>query len=369
MRVLMVNRPDALEKPGGDVVQMQETARALGYLGVDVELRYGPQEARIYKEFDAVHLFNLQTPAFTVEEARKVSKAGVPLAISTVYWDFGAEQLLLNSAKWQAIRRVVGKRIALVLAQKRVEQVAAHDRRQMGEILERADVWLPNSRAEIAHLERLTKERKPVVVVPNGIDTERFDPARKLPKPAWAEQFGGRPYILVVARVDRDKNQLAYCRAMQHPLGLPAQVAAEAGVTELLPIVLAGWAPDPSLLQACQEAGAVYVGPLQGDDLVAAYAHTRIHALPSLRETPGLASLEAAAMECAVVTTSLGSAEEYFGDRAHYCDPTSEKSMWQATFKAFAQGRRQDISAYIRDRYSWKAAAQKTLEAYEYLGR
>src|SRR5687767_11160942 len=125
MRVLMVNRPDALEKPGGDVVQMQETARELRNLGVEVELAYGPQFVDRYREFELVHLFNLQTPGFTVGEACKATEAGKPIAVSTVYWDFGAEQLLLKSPKWRSIKRVLGKKLALWLAQRRVEKVAA----------------------------------------------------------------------------------------------------------------------------------------------------------------------------------------------------------------------------------------------------
>ena len=66
----MVIRPDADTNFGGDRVQMIETAKALRNLGVDVVERVGPTEVSDYDSIDIVHLFNLQTPVFTLAEAR-----------------------------------------------------------------------------------------------------------------------------------------------------------------------------------------------------------------------------------------------------------------------------------------------------------
>lgn len=351
MRVLMAIRPDALTKLGGDTVQMQNTARALRGLGVEVEERIGAADDETMRRADLVHLFNLQTPEFTLPEARRAAALGKPIAVSTIYWDFGAERLLMDSARWGRIARFVGRGLALRLARRRVNQAARADRAMLAEILELSSCWLPNSRAEIDHLRRLTHAERAVSVVPNAVDPERFDPARTFPLPSWAAERGlkTRGYVLVAARVDRDKNQLAFCRALS---------GSE------LPVVLAGVAPDRSLLEACTGTGAHWIGELAGDDLVAAYAHARVHALPSFRETPGLASLEAAAMGCAIVSTSIGSAREYFGDEARYCDPLSASSMRMAVEEAWASRVHESLSARVRREFTWGRAAEATLEAY-----
>ncbi len=220
------------------------------------------------------------------------------------------------------------------------------------EILELASVWLPNSEAEIAHLRRLTPEKRSEAVVPNGVDAARFDPARKLRVPGWVDRRGleSRGYVLVAARVDRDKNQLAFCRAMRGTR---------------MPVVLAGVAPDAELARSCASTGAHWIGALGGDDLLAAYAHARVHALPSFRETPGLASLEAAAMGCAIVSTSVGSAREYFRGDVAYCNPMSESSMRGAAELAWRQGPKPGLSERVRREFTWKRAAEATLHAYE----
>jgi len=351
-RVLFVNRPDADERPGGDTVQMRETARALRSLGLDVEERLGPQDEGTYRQFDLVHLFNLQTPAFTVVEAEKAKRAERPLAVSTIFWDFGAELLISESRLWGRLATLTGRPLALRLAQRRVDAVAVADRDQMRRILALADVCLPNSEAEIPHLRHLTRDLRGVRVVPNGIDAKRFDPSRSLPLPAWASQRGmaSRGYVLVAARVDPHKNQVGFCRAMQ-------------GYEH--PIVIGGQAENPSLVEQCERLGAIYVGRLTGDDLVAAYGHAKVHALPSFRETPGLSSLEAAAMGCAVVSTNAGSAREFFANDAEYCDPRSAVSMRESVERAWKSGPKPTLAARVRREYTWEAAARATLAAYE----
>ncbi len=335
-------------------MQMRETAQALRRLGVDVEIRLGHQASDVYRDFDLVHLFNLQTPVFTGEEAQKAKAAGKPIAVSTIYWDFGAELLLTDSRIWSKLERVVGRPLSLALARKRVQSVAAKDRESVRRIIEMADFLLPNSQAEIGQLKSLTPKGKRIRVVYNGIDPQRFNPAVPHDLPRWAKEQGiaSKGYVLVVARIDRHKNQATFCQAARD-LGYP--------------LVLAGQAPNAELLAACKAAGAVYVGSLHGGELVASYAHARVHALPSFRETPGLVSLEAAAMGCAIVSTAIGSVHEYFEDDAHYCDPWSASSMREAVRAAWSTGPPAGLADKIRERFSWAAAGDTTLAAYELL--
>ncbi|AIE85337.1 glycosyltransferase family 4 protein [Fimbriimonas ginsengisoli] len=354
MRVLFVNRADADTRPGGDTVQMHETAKGLRRMGVEVEERLGPQSEEAYGGYDVVHLFNLQTPEFTLVEAEKAKSAGRKLAVSTIYWDFSGELLLAQSARWARIASLTGRPAALWAARKWSAKHAAEPRRQVSRIIELADVLLPNSQEEAVHLRRLTPSLRTVAVVPNGIDADRFDPTRVLDLPKWAKDRGveSGAYLLVAARVDPHKNQVTFCRALR-------------GFSS--PIVLAGQVTDANLVRECEESGAIFVGSLSGDELVASYSHAKVHALPSFRETPGLASLEAAAMGCAIVSTDVGSAREYFGDEADYCSPHSADSMRIAVASAWGAGAPVGLSARIREKYTWDAAAKATLAAYERL--
>lgn len=347
----MVNRPDAESRLGGDTVQMQETAAALRRQGVNVEIALGPQPVSVYRSFDLVHLFNLQTSTFSVGEARKVREADRPLALSTIYWNFRPDQLLVKSAKWGLLARLLGRKAAWRLADARVRATSRTEQAEIRELVRLADVCLPNSAAEAEQLRRFGTP-KAVQVVPNGIDVQRFDPSRSLALPAWAEGFGSRNYLLIVARLEEDKNQIAYLRAIR-PLGIPT--------------VLVGKEAEPGVGHVAEGLGAKWVGSLAGDELVAAYAHARVHALPSYRETPGLASLEAAAMGCAVVSTEVGSAREYFADDAHYCLPWDAAGMAQATQTAWSEGVSLDRAARIRSKFGWDQAGVATYAGYEFV--
>jgi len=88
MKVLMVNRSDALTNFGGDTNQMINTQLELNNLGIEVELALGPQKIETYEKFDIIHLFNIQTQSFSYNEALKIKKCKRYLILSPIYWDF-----------------------------------------------------------------------------------------------------------------------------------------------------------------------------------------------------------------------------------------------------------------------------------------
>lgn len=351
----MVIRPTVYETPGGDTVQMQETARALRDLGVEVREAPGPQAVETYAAFDVAHLFNLQTTDFTLGEARKARAAGRPVALSTIYWDFALELAYLNSPRWRLLARVTGRSLASALLGKKLARLHREYRAAQAEIVENADLVLPNSEGEIRELLKIRPDVPPARVVPNAIDPDRFDPSRELSLPDWAQAAGleSGSYLLVVGRIDATKNQLGLLRALRG-----------AGI----PIALVGQG-EGEYVEACREMGALLPGPQDGDELLKAYRHARVHALPSIRETPGLASLEAAAMGCRIVSTRVGSAREYFGPAAQYCDPLSTGSIRKAVLAAWSQEPDSGLSQLVRSRYTWAAAAKATLDGYHALRR
>lgn len=108
-----------------------------------------------------------------------------------------------------------------------------------------------------------------------------------------------------------------------------------------------------------------FVQPCSQQELVNLYRGAAVHVLPSWFETTGLVSLEAALSGCAVVTTDRGYARDYFGDLAHYCDPSDADSIRQAVQRALADGHQPELELLVRERYSWGAVARATVAAYE----
>ena len=128
-------------------------------------------------------------------------------------------------------------------------------------------------------------------VVARGVDTQRFDPARR--SAALRASWGAQPDTLVVLYVGR--------LAPEKNLGaLVAAVDAMRDRDPRLRLVLVGDGPDrPRLMQRCPDA--VFAGMRRGEDLAAHYASADVFVFPSTTETFGNVVPEAMASGLPVV--------------------------------------------------------------------
>lgn len=99
--------------------------------------------------------------------------------------------------------------------------------------------------------------------------------------------------------------------------------------------------------------------------MAGAYAAARVHALVSWYDTPGLVSLEAALAGCKLVSTNRGSAVEYFGELAYYCDPGNLNSVCEAIYKAWSAPKNNLLKERVLQNFTWEKAARQTIEAYK----
>ncbi|OGO36010.1 MAG: hypothetical protein A2W35_14975 [Chloroflexi bacterium RBG_16_57_11] len=76
-------------------------------------------------------------------------------------------------------------------------------------------------------------------------------------------------------------------------------------------------------------------------------------------------SLEAAAAGCRVVTTSIGSAQDYFGDLAWYCYPNDRSSIRKAVEQALQAPSSDTLRRRVLTEFTWERAAQATLHSYQ----
>jgi GT2 family glycosyltransferase/glycosyltransferase involved in cell wall biosynthesis len=372
----MVNRPDAYTVPGGDTVQMLRTKEALERRGIEVDVSLDAEPDGLGR-YDVIHVFNLQNPDIQLKQILALRKAGLPIALSTIFWDHKefdwARQVIAGAfgsppEGRAALLKALAERDVAVNGQRwntPIRGSEAYVAAQL-EVVKNVDLLLPNSHAEARNLaESLDIEvllhgagKMPALpgaiykVVPNGIDVRTFSTAS--PKPFF-EKFGIRDFVLVAARWDERKN-----------LALLAAALADTG----LPLVLAGNRPYPeyeALVRSLLPATALILDHLEPEMLASAYAAARVHALPSWFETPGLANLEAALAGCAIVVGDRAAEREYFGEAAYYCDPANIARIKHAVLAAWESGRQNSLREKILTDYTWENAADATIAAYQAL--
>jgi glycosyltransferase involved in cell wall biosynthesis len=359
MRVLWLVRKNLTEHPGGDTTQILQTAAALRRRGIEVSL--ASELGADLGWFDLVHLFHLDRLWENVAHGRRVRAAGLPLALSTIYWpsdefDRGGRAGFqgwlarsFGSAAYQNLRLfqrcLMHGREQRMLPSLSPRRFSFH--RNAVELLESVSVLLPNSRAEQEQIETRFGVRRPTVVVPNAADRSTFGPP---PEPGPA-----RAGVLCVGRIEPRKNQLSLIAALRGT-GIPLTLVGQSGRF------------SSAYFRRCQRAADATVrcvGPQPPAELRGLYHAARVHACVSWYETPGLASLEAALCGCALVVTPGGCTREYFGDEAVYAEPDKPAIIRAAVEQALARGPSTGLAQRVAQHYTWETAAQKTAEGYE----
>lgn len=377
MRVLFVPREDGNRVFGGDVVQMEATARELRALGVEVEI--APVERALEISYDVVHLWTSlhlpdrlerQLDALTpIRDRVRVVLSPIWAPHHTLRWMHAARRWLFESRGDRGALDIENARDILEQIARRSVNITvdgvtltawtAHPSTAACRgVLARVDTILPNSWMELAAIFTYLGDFCDHAIVPNAVDATLFaagDPA------AVPEELRAAPFALMSARFDARKQQDFVLLALKH--------------TEY-PLVFVGDATDPEIFARFRDLGArrkapVYYYPaIPQQQLRHLYAAARVHLLPSLFESPGLSSLEALLADAAIVVGNLGFESEYFGEAAYYCDPCDAWSILRATQRAW---NRYDDDAPPRARartriveeFTWVAAAKATRRAYE----
>jgi polysaccharide pyruvyl transferase CsaB len=349
IRVLMRIRPDYLEHPGGDTVQMREAKRHLEELGVAVDV--SADDSPDLSSYDLVHAFNLGRPEDPSRHCRHAVEAGKPVALSTVYWDFGEFWEWGDPDYWllptpeeglPEPRRAPTPDPIETRRRARLDQLRRN-------VIGCAQVYLPNGRGEAELLSSTYgMDLSRTVVVTNAVD-EAFFTARP---EAFVEKYGVSGFVLCVGRIEKRKNQLALVAALRGS-GLQLVIVGQPNPQEYL-----------DLCRRYADENVLFIGAMDQQELASAYAAAKVHVLPGWFETPGLVSLEAAAAGCNIVSTDRGTAKEYLGEMAWYCDPRNIESIRQAVLAAYESAPREELGARLRERCTWRRAAEATLEGY-----
>lgn len=182
-------------------------------------------------------------------------------------------------------------------------------------------------------------------------------------------------YILSVGTLQPRKNYVRLIEAFSEFLKANKQPF---GQIDLVIVGKKGWLYE-EILNASAEYGVgsrvKFLDFVPDADLGLLYQHALCFALPSLYEGFGLPVLEAMARNIPVVVSRVSSLPEIAGKAAVYVDPNDTKSITKGLLSAVRDRNLMQGKWRIKKgleqvkKFTWEAAAKKTLEVLEEVGR
>lgn len=361
MKILIQARPNLFTAFGGDSVQILKTKEYLEELGVlvDISLELEPK----LEEYDLIHVFNISDIQDIYMCVKNAKSKGKKVALSTIYVDYsdfeknargGIAQVIAKILKPNTIKYL---KVLIKAAKNRnfdqriINLIKNGYSKCLNQVLEDADILLPNSESEMSRINKDFKiKNKKYFPIPNAIDTQLFNYENTIVNKA--KEY--KDCVLCVARIEGIKCQLNLVRAFKD---LPYKL-----------VIIGKASPNqPQYYEKVRkEAGnnVIFLGHISHEELPEYYKVAKVHCLVSWIETTGLASLEAGVMNCNLVITKKGDTEEYFKDYAYYCEPDDINSIREAVIKAYESPIDPNLKNHIEENYTWEKTAEKTLEAY-----
>lgn len=364
INIAFCNRPSYDNPLGGDAIQMIKTKEWLEKL-YDCQISVITSPEEITNKFDIVHIFNYATYLITDGFMEKAYRLRIPIISSCIYWDYSysippLHYLLMGypsyiSYKTVRFYRTLYKNITSFL--KKPSGVSREFRDHIRKFINYSSYVLPNSIEEgklLLQFAGLKKEEK-IRVVYNGAE---FQNNGILSKNDFFSKFKiPENYVLQVGRIEYIKNQLNLLYALyDHPD---------------IPIVFIGQTSDKKyaskLHKMAQKRGNVFFfNKIPHHEISSFYHYASMHVLLSLRESPGLVSLEAASMGCPIVISNddFLPKDSYFPDAPYSVNPLDILAIKEVLLKAYREKKRTIID---NSKFSWSNVAKQTYQVYEEL--
>lgn len=208
------------------------------------------------------------------------------------------------------------------------------------------------SKTDLEKAFSIPKDR--IDVVPNGIDTDRFRPLPQIP---------------------RQPNRVIVTTSADTPLkGLGYLLNAMARMDRHVHLTVVGSPKSNGYVERKIRALSLgervfFTGRIDDESLVRAYASAGVAVLPSIYEGFGFPAVEAMSCGVPVVSTTGGALPEIVGDTGLLVPPKDPAALAAAVMRLIREpetgaflgkaGRRRALA-----RFSWRAAAEKTVAAY-----
>jgi len=368
MKILLWTRTDCFKLKGGDMVQVENTYLELKKLGLDVTV--SDKNNIDIKDYDIVHLFQLDWTPETYLHAKKAHKLGKKIILSPIHhsveevkkfddeYAFGlrriSKYLFVDQFQRDTFKniyrslldhnKVLPTLYSIILGLKKMNQ----------KVIDWSDYVLTQTKLEALDLKKTYETSFKWEIVPNGV-SELF-----LKKDQNPNLFDFDDYIICVGRVEPRKNNLAIIAAVQ-------QLRKELNKDIKLVFVGSKSKKHAEYISIFEEEvkncpWVIYKNYLSYSSMPSIYKHAKVCVSASWFETTGLTLLEALFMNTNAVSTS-NRAKEILGDFCSYCEPDNIDSIVKALKVEYLKNRPKLPSEFKKE-YTWENTAKKTLELY-----
>lgn len=349
MTVWLVGRRSAGRRPGGDQLQIEESAEFGRSRGYDVRVAVRASAVRP-RRGDCVHLFNIQRSLDWGDLPERSVGAGARLIVSPLFHPLAR----YHSEGRRGLARALASVVPDVNQFTSLRWAGRDSVGRANEVFSLADQVLLSHSGEAELLRRylgrsLGAEQQSVVPVAVPAVGSLGQPSAGGPAPSG-------DFVLCAGRVEPLKNS-----------ALVGRVCGELG----LPLVFAGRGPGGRHLGYVRQSlhGATWLGPLAYLDLRQVMSAARVHVLASWTEVVGRVSLEAALGGAAVVLSDVGFGPEYLGrdsEGVFLFEPGDEAGLGEAIQAAWARGRnpKSALVSRVDQRYTWDAVGPRLVEAW-----
>jgi len=342
-RILMQCRPNAFSQPGGDTVVLERLSAELRSRGLTVDI--DQNASKNPRDYDLVHLFNFALRDQTLALAKTCQQLNVPYVVTTLYedWPMFFNQMQAHCSaleKYVAGGQNPATWSALLKEAKSAKPSPIWDNSLTANS---AAALIATGDSEARALARDYPSAKNIEICPLAPNFMNAGDGGDL----FRRQTGLSDFVLCVGRFELRKNQLMLLKALED---------------SELTVVFAGggFSYQPVYAELCRKfrrkGRTVFLDRLEPEVLASAFQAARVHALAGWLELPGLVSLEAALFGTNVVVSDFGTARDYLGEDAFYCDPADPASIANAVNAGFYAPVKASLKSRVGE-FTWKRSA------------
>lgn len=368
MKIAYCIRPEY--KNGGDGVQAIKTKEYIEKAHTDISIDILTEPSELKLEYDLVHIFNYATTDLTRAFFQKAASLGLKIVSSPVFWDYSysmvpfMQLIRFNKSfitedyvqRQQKVSRWLSS-IPIAKLQLIYNNVSKKFRNNIRAFIKQSVLILPNSMEEgekcCDYSGAPESWKSKIRVVYNGVDVSGVEIVEK---EAFFRKYGlPDNYVLQVGRLEYLKNALNLIGALMDYPEIPIVFVGNDRGSEKY---------SAQLRKMSQKRGNVFfISNVPHDEIYSFYRYAKVHVLLSMRESPGLVSLEALSQGCPIVVSDerFCPVKTYFGEQCEIVNPYDKEAIGEAVLHSM---KKPHITVDL-SRFSWEAVARQTMDAYK----
>lgn len=379
LRILYITRPDFYNIFGGDTVQVTKIKEYIlkkHNICIDIITINSFVNYEKYLSYDIFHFWGIAADLNVLDIVELLKKHNKKVVVNTIYWNlthtffltffiskflnYKTNLLLENLCLLFNLFILLPIAYVIPKYRKKIQNVFGSRKFKIvrKKILKLSDSIIPNSDEEmfvlcndIALNYNLIKEK--YTAIPNAADISFI---KQHVDTGFMSNI--KDFVLEAAGIEPLKNQLSIILALYK--------------NSEIPIIFAGGVRDEryysKLKEIAKKRGNVYfTDKISAENLFSLYKRAKVHALPSFRESPGLATLEALMCGSQIVVSNekFCPIKYYQFDKYGFvCNPYDINSIKNAILEAYNNPKNIKLSEEYFDFYSYENAAEMTYKVY-----